>query len=72
MPRSTAVAAPQTDAVDEVVMAAVAVKRRAVKVVRCIGQSDGLRLVLKALREFDEALNALARARDGKGGSDGH
>jgi len=57
MPRS-AVAAPRTEAVDEVVMAAVAVKRRAV---------ETMRLTLKALREFDEAINQLAGARDREG-----
>ena len=54
----SAVAAPRTEAVDEVVMAAVAVKRRAV---------ETMRLTLKALREFEKALNALAEARDKEG-----
>ncbi|HUW10498.1 MAG TPA: hypothetical protein VM537_12275 [Anaerolineae bacterium] len=60
---SNAVAAPRTEAADEVVMAAVAVRRRA---------TDAVRLTIKALRELNAEIDALVQARDGKGGSDGH
>ena len=67
---SSAVAAPRTrrqqlqqsGRVDEAIMSAVVLKRRAMETVRT---------VLKALREFDEAINELVAARD-KEGKDGH
>ena len=60
---SSAVAAPRTmkqllkhgEAVDTVIMSAVALRRRA---------RETVRLVLKAFRELDEELNKLAAARD--------
>jgi len=69
MPRS-AVAAPRTrrqqlqhgEAVDTVIMSAVAVRRRI---------RDALRSAIKAFREVDEAINELVMARD-KEGEDGN
>ena len=52
---SSAVAASRTEAVDEVVMAAIAVKLR----------------IEKAVRELDEAINELVSARDKEGETDG-
>jgi len=52
---SSTVAASRTEAVDEVVMAAIAVKLR----------------IDKALRELDEAINELVMARDKEGESNG-
>jgi len=66
---SSAVAAPRTrrqqlqqsERADEAIMSAVVLKRRAMETVRT---------VLKALREFDQAINELVAARD-KEGEDG-
>ena len=66
---SSTVAAPRTrrqqlqqsERVDEAIMSAVVLKRRAMETVRT---------VLKALREFDEAINKFVAARD-KEGEDG-
>jgi len=60
---SSTVAAPRTrrqqlqqsERVDEAIMSAVVLKRRAMETVRT---------VLKALREFDQAINELVAARD--------
>ena len=67
---SSTVAAPRTrrqqlqqsGRVDEAIMSAVVLKRRAMETVRT---------VLKALREFDRAINELVAVRD-KEGEDGH
>ena len=63
---SSAVAAPRTrrqqlqqsERADEAIMSAVVLKRRAMETVRT---------VLKALREFDQAINELVAARDKEG-----